>query len=113
MKRSSSQCWVERGTAIVRDDLDAKLGYLGPALRQEKEGTVLAVTVVPHAPQNVVAGFRNGRLLVKVSTAPEKGKANEAVLELVAEFLDIAPSALRLLRGQTSRNKFILLQRIG
>jgi uncharacterized protein YggU (UPF0235/DUF167 family) len=97
----------------VRDDLEAKLRYLGPALRQEKEGTVLAVTVVPRAPQNIVAGIRNGRLLVKVSTAPEKDKANEAVLALIAEFLGTSPSALRLLRGQTSRNKFFLLPHIG
>lgn len=106
------RCWAER-TAIVRDDLEAKLRYLEPALRQEKEGTVLAVTVVPHSPQNVVAGLRNGRLLVKVSAAPERGRANEAVLELIAEFLGTAPSALRLLRGQTSRNKFVLLPRTG
>ncbi len=97
----------------MQDDLEAKLRYLEPALRREKEGSVLAVTVVPHAPQNVVAGVRNGRLLVKVSAAPEKGKANDAMLELIAEFLGTSPSALRLLRGQTSRNKFVLLQRIG
>jgi uncharacterized protein YggU (UPF0235/DUF167 family) len=98
---------------IARDEFEARLRYLGPALRQEKEGTVLAVTVIPHAPHNAVAGFRNGSLLVKVSAAPEKGRANEAVLELIAEFLGTAPSKLRLLRGQTSRNKLVLLQNMG
>jgi len=98
---------------IARDELEARLQYLGPALRQEKEGTVLAVTVIPHAPHNVVAGFRNGSLLVKVSAAPEKGKANEAVLELIADFLGTAPSNLLLLRGHTSRSKIILLQNMG
>ncbi len=98
---------------ITPSELEAKLHYLGPAIHHEKEGTALAVTVIPHAPRNVVVGFRNGCLLVKVAAAPERGRANEAVLELIAGFLGTAPSNLRILRGQTSRNKVILLQNMA
>lgn len=98
---------------IGKEELEARLTFIGPALRREKEGTTLAVTVIPHAPCNFVAGLRNNALLVKVSAAPEKGKANDAVLELIADFLGTASSNLRLLRGHSSRNKVILLQNMG
>jgi hypothetical protein len=48
-----------------------------------------------------------GKLLARVRAKPDEGKANEAVLELVARGLDLAPSRLRLLRGATSREKLL------
>ena len=39
--------------------------------------------------------------------APADGKANKAVIRLVASFLDIAPSRIRLVKGQTQRNKVL------
>jgi uncharacterized protein YggU (UPF0235/DUF167 family) len=45
------------------------------------------------------------RLLVKVRTKPEDGKANAAVLDLLAAALGIASSRLHLLRGTTGRDK--------
>ena len=86
------------------------LDFLKPALHEEKEGVVLEVYVVPRAPCDSVEELRNGRLLLRVKAAPEKGRANEAVLELIANYLDMAPSNLRILRGNSSRRKSILLQ---
>ena len=48
-----------------------------------------------------------GRLIAKVRVKPEDGKANAAVLALLAAALDIAPSRLQLLRGATSRDKLV------
>jgi len=90
-----------------------KFAQIAPAVHQEREGLVVSVTVVPRAPKNEIAGFRNGSLLVKVTAAPEKGKANEAVIAVIADFLDITPSNLHILRGHTSRNKMVLLQNMG
>ncbi len=50
-----------------------------------------------------------GVLLVKVRSKPEDGKANDAVLELLAKALGIATSRLRLLRGATGRDKLVQL----
>lgn len=47
----------------------------------------------------------SGRLLVKVRAKPEDGKATDAVRDLLAAALEIAPSRLELLRGATSREK--------
>ena len=42
---------------------------------------------------------------VHVPQVPEKGKANDAVLKALSEYLAISPSRIILLRGQRSRNK--------
>lgn len=81
-----------------------------PALHRGKDGITIAVSVIPHAPRNAVMGLRNDSLLVKVSASPEKGRANEAVLAQIAEFLGVSPSKLKLIRGHTSRDKVVLLQ---
>ncbi len=47
----------------------------------------------------------DGRVLVKVRTKPEDGKATAAVRDLLAQALGIAPSQVEMLRGATSREK--------
>lgn len=66
----------------------------------------LAVRVTPGAR---VQGLEivDGRLVAKVRVPPEDGKANAAVLALIAQALGIATSRLRLLRGATSREKLV------
>ncbi|WP_088310510.1 DUF167 domain-containing protein [Novosphingobium sp. B 225] len=66
----------------------------------------LALRVTPGAR---VEGLElgEGKLLVKVRTKPEDGKANAAVLELLAAALGLATSRLRMLRGATGRDKLV------
>lgn len=45
------------------------------------------------------------RLKVKVTAAPEKGKANKAVVKLLARALGVAPSDIEVVHGETDRNK--------
>jgi uncharacterized protein YggU (UPF0235/DUF167 family) len=49
-------------------------------------------------------------LLLKVTAAPDGGKANEAVIRLLAAHFDIPKTAVRLIRGQTSRHKTMALE---
>jgi len=64
----------------------------------------LAVKVTPGA-RGEALEIVDGRLLAKVRAKPKDGEANEAVLELLAKALGVAPSRLTLLRGATSREK--------
>ena len=48
-----------------------------------------------------------GKLVAKVRAKPQDGKANDAVLGLIAKALGLAPSRLHLLRGATSREKLV------
>lgn len=66
--------------------------------------TFLTVRVKPG---KKVASVReeNGIFLVSTPARPEAGKANKAVLALLAEHLKVAPSTLELVHGSTSRTK--------
>lgn len=65
----------------------------------------IQVKVKPNAGRNEVKRLADDRFEVKVSVAPEKGKANERVRDLLADFLDVPKSRVVLLRGETSREK--------
>lgn len=71
-----------------------------------KEGGQLSVRVTPGARSESIE-IADARLLVKVRAKPEDGKATTAVMALVAQALDIAPSRVTLLRGATSREKML------
>jgi uncharacterized protein (TIGR00251 family) len=70
-------------------------------------GTRLRLRVKPGARKNAVLGIHGGALKVGVTAAPEKGKANRAVLGVLAEALDLAPSALEILSGHASQDKSV------
>ncbi|PJC37016.1 hypothetical protein CO046_02840 [Candidatus Peregrinibacteria bacterium CG_4_9_14_0_2_um_filter_53_11] len=44
---------------------------------------------------------------VAVREAPDNGAANKAIEKLLAEFFDVAPSRVRILRGHTARTKIV------
>ena len=70
-------------------------------------GTRLRLRVKPGARKNAVLGVHGGALKVGVTAAPDKGKANRAVLGVLAEALDLAPSALEILSGHASQDKSV------
>ena len=76
-------------------------------VRRVGDDLALAIRVQPRAACNDVLEVRNGRLLVRTTAAPADGKANKAVIRLLAAFLDVAPSRIRVVRGQTQRNKVL------
>lgn len=79
-------------------------------LQTHAKGTVLPVRVRAGARRNDLAGEQDGALKVMVTQAPEKGKANKAVLELLSRRLGVRKSQLRLLAGETSPQKKILVE---
>lgn len=78
-------------------------------LRTTSEGVLLPVHAQPGARRNGVVGERGGRLKVAVTPPPEQGKANDAILDVLAEFLKVKASQLSLARGATSRKKEVLV----
>ena len=73
------------------------------------EAVLLHVHVQPKARANAVKGWHGAALRVSVTAAPEDGKANRAVIKLLAETFDVAPSSINLVRGATSREKWFRL----
>ena len=66
----------------------------------------LAVRVTPKASADRII-VEGGTVRVHVTAPPDKGKANKAVIALVARSLDIPKSAVELLRGETAREKLL------
>ncbi len=67
----------------------------------------LRIHVTPGARQEQIVGWYGGSLRVKVKARPEKGRANQAVLGLLARRLGVAPASLRIVRGAASRDKLV------
>lgn len=63
------------------------------------------VKVIPNAPQNRIEGFHNNILKVKIQAPPDKGKANQALIDFLAETFHIPKSKIEILSGHTSRLK--------
>jgi uncharacterized protein len=70
----------------------------------------LPVRVTPRAGRNEVAGERDGVLLVRVTAAPEGGKANTAVCRVIAKALGIGSSRVSVVRGGGSRDKVVRIE---
>jgi len=71
------------------------------------EGITLRVRVQPKASGNEILGFREGALRLRVTAPPEDGKANAAVVHLLAKTLGVSRNQLEIVRGHSSRNKLI------
>ena len=70
-------------------------------------GARLTLRVTPGAGADRVALEEDGRLSIRVTAAPENGKANAAVLKLLAKALGVPKSRLTILRGQSGRDKVV------
>ena len=70
------------------------------------------VRVQPGARTSEVRGLKNGVLHVRVTAPPREGRANRALLELMARTLAVKKSDLEIVRGHTSRDKVVAVQGI-
>src|SRR5712692_8365925 len=78
---------------------------LSGALRDGPGGVELSVFCQPKAARSALIGMHGGALKVKVKAPPLEGRANEALLDLLAGTLGVARSGLSLRSGEHSRNK--------
>lgn len=74
----------------------------------DSEGRLRA-RVTPGARNEGIA-LGDGLVIIKVRAKPQDGKANEAVLAILAEALGVAPTRLELLRGTTARDKLVRIE---
>jgi uncharacterized protein (TIGR00251 family) len=72
----------------------------------------LALKVTPRARSEGIEGLNTaGELVVKVRAAPEDGRANDAVIAMLAEAFSLPKSALAIVRGSTGRHKIVAYRR--
>jgi len=81
-------------------------------LETHDDGVVLPVRAKPGAGRNGIAGEHNGALKVSVTQAAEKGKANKALVAVLAKELRLRKSQIELIAGRTSSQKRFLVREI-
>jgi uncharacterized protein (TIGR00251 family) len=69
----------------------------------------LNLKVVPGSSRDQIVGWLGDALKIKVTAPPEKGRANEAVVELLAETLGIGADAIEIESGHSSPSKVIAI----
>lgn len=78
-------------------------------LQTSKAGVLLPVQAQPGARRAGIVGEHGGRLKVAVSQPPEDGKANDAIINAVAQALQLKRAQVSICRGSSSRQKELLI----
>jgi hypothetical protein len=72
------------------------------AIQQVDRGVVFRAKIVPGSSRTAITGLFNEMLKIKVAAPPEKGKANQCLLEFLARTLGVKKNAISIIAGQTS-----------
>ena len=76
-------------------------------IQQSANAVIFSVKVVPRSSKTAVAGLLGGMLKIKLAAAPEKGKANESLVEFLADTLGVKRNSITITSGHTSPVKTI------
>jgi uncharacterized protein (TIGR00251 family) len=76
-------------------------------IQQADNAIIFSVKVVPRSSKTVIAGVLGDMLKIKLAAAPEKGKANESLVEFLADILGVRKNAIKIISGHTSPVKTI------
>jgi uncharacterized protein (TIGR00251 family) len=76
-------------------------------LKQTDKGISFTVKVQPRARKNAITGTVGDALKLSLTAPPVEGKANQAVIEFLADFFDIPRSSVTIASGKTSRLKIV------
>ena len=68
---------------------------------------IINVRVIPRARVRKIFVAEDGSLRVYTNVAPTDGKANEAVIKMLAKHYDVPKSSISILRGATSHDKVV------
>jgi len=73
-----------------------------------QKGAALAIRVTPRARHNEVVEILNdGSVKIRLTAPPVEGKANQALVEFLAEVLDVPRSNIEIVAGHSGRDKLV------
>jgi uncharacterized protein len=73
----------------------------------------LRVRLQPRARRDEIAGERDGAVVVRVTAPPVDGRANAALVRLIAKRAGVAKRRVEVVRGERARDKLIRVEGIG
>jgi uncharacterized protein len=78
-------------------------------IKEIENGVKIDVLVKPKSSRNAMLGIHDGALKIAVTAAPEKGKANKAVINLLSKIFNVPKNSICIDSGETSPNKKITI----
>ncbi|MDP2167710.1 MAG: DUF167 domain-containing protein [Thermodesulfovibrionales bacterium] len=87
--------------------------------KKSKNGIIISVRVEPRSSKRGIAGISSGspgegrQLKVKLTAPPVGGAANEQLIEVLSEAFGVKKSAIRILKGLSSKNKVVEIEGAG
>jgi len=77
---------------------------------ETRDGPVLLVRAKPGSRRDAVTGVDARGVRIEVRAAPEKGRANEAVVRVLASWLGVPRASVELVAGSAARDKRVLVR---
>jgi len=86
------------------------MGKKADRLSQNTKGAALAIRVTPRAQKNQVAQIMaNGTIKIHLTAPPVEGKANAALVNFLAEILQVPETSVEIIAGSSGRSKLVTI----
>jgi len=82
-------------------------------LEKNQSGYIVPLYVSAGSGSDAVRGEHDGKVKIAVTAPPQNGKANKAICDLIADKLDISGRNVRIVSGQKSREKKVLIENVS
>lgn len=79
-------------------------------MRARSAGVEIAIRVQPGARRTELAGRHGDEIKIRVAAPPVEGRANDALIKFIADRIDVPPSRVHIVAGETSRSKRVLVE---
>jgi uncharacterized protein (TIGR00251 family) len=77
-------------------------------LHNGKKGAALAIRITPRASHNeIIDVLSDGTVKIRLTAPPVEGKANSALIEFLADLLEVPRSRIEIIAGTTGRDKLV------
>ncbi len=81
-------------------------------IRETEDGIIIPVKIQPNSSKEKVMGEYAEKLKIAVTSPPEKGKANKAIVKALTKWLNIKTSDIQIVSGEKSKDKEIFVRNI-
>jgi uncharacterized protein (TIGR00251 family) len=92
---------------VLARELHADQARHGQAARRRENLARIAITVSPGAARSELVGRHGDGWRARVAAPPERGRANDALVELFAGILGVTKARVRVVAGQAARRKVL------
>ena len=76
-------------------------------IKQTNEGLIVNIKISPNSSKNEI--IKDGEIIkIKITAQPIDGKANKALIEFLSKTFKIPKTSIKILKGETSKEKTIL-----